>query len=139
MGAWIEIPLNVNCAYLSQVAPLVGAWIEISSTTITTVLVLLSLLSWERGLKLLNLHILIMVHIVAPLVGAWIEILNSRRMYLQLSGSLLSWERGLKLFVNVHMPGCIGSLLSWERGLKFRWRLTLSLAVCCRSSRGSVD
>ena len=79
----------------AEVAPLVGAWIEISRTTITTVLVL-SLLSWERGLKCLT-DCTFFVHqksllswerglkyraikeygkdnFVAPLVGAWIEI-----------------------------------------------------------------
>ena len=55
-----------------KVAPLVGAWIEISNTTITTVLVL-----------------------VAPLVGAWIEILVTA-VGLVSEPSLLSWERGLK-------------------------------------------
>ena len=58
---------------MSTVAPLVGAWIEISSYCN------------QNGWTL-----------VAPLVGAWIEIVyiglkNSKRT------SLPSWERGLKL------------------------------------------
>ena len=36
--------------------------------------ILLSLLSWERGLKLTLQHIPQKAKIVAPLVGAWIEI-----------------------------------------------------------------
>ena len=37
--------------------------------------ILLSLLSWERGLKYTTYVCLIMTVCVAPLVGAWIEIL----------------------------------------------------------------
>ena len=59
--------------------------------------ILLSLLSWERGLKFLNLVYVIKIVSVAPLVGAWIEILTYKPLGLLLS-SLLSWERGLKLF-----------------------------------------
>ena len=36
--------------------------------------ILLSLLSWERGLKYLFLTAFLHVFFVAPLVGAWIEI-----------------------------------------------------------------
>ena len=53
VGAWIEIhyfPFAVHCLF---VAPLVGAWIEISSV--------------RAGLTGLC---------VAPLVGAWIEIIG---------------------------------------------------------------
>ena len=39
--------------------------------------ILLSLLSWERGLKLLIKNALEKQRMVAPLVGAWIEIANS--------------------------------------------------------------
>ena len=54
----------------------------------------MSLLSWERGLKLLILlHLL--CHSVAPLVGAWIEILLPD-VTTEGYASLLSWERGLK-------------------------------------------
>lgn len=38
--------------------------------------ILLSLLSWERGLKLKNLNTNDCVILVAPLVGTWIEILQ---------------------------------------------------------------
>ena len=55
------------------VAPLVGAWIEIILIVMFGYLVL-SLPSWERGLKCpeeVGIHCLLHV---APLVGAWIEI-----------------------------------------------------------------
>ena len=58
--------------------------------------ILLSLLSWERGLKLLEYIQLHCLHRVAPLVGAWIEIL-SFAVNIYTCVSLLSWERGLKL------------------------------------------
>ena len=38
--------------------------------------ILLSLLSWERGLKYASLVKLFICYDVAPLVGAWIEIFN---------------------------------------------------------------
>ena len=78
-----------------QVAPLVGAWIEISSTTITTVLVL-----------------------VAPLVGAWIEINNSiyKNCSLPVAPLVGAWIEIYEMDAsnNIHQ-----SLLSWERGLKW--------------------
>ena len=55
-----------------MVAPLVGAWIEISGMIGTT-----------------------QTHWVAPLVGAWIEIMRYRPS-LAAFASLPSWERGLK-------------------------------------------
>ena len=56
-----------------QVAPLVGAWIEIEKS-ICDKYDEMSLLSWERGLKLMELDEKFCDVIVAPLVGAWIEI-----------------------------------------------------------------
>ena len=60
VGAWIEISWTAAIPPLSRVAPLVGAWIEIGVH-----------LETDRG------------QIVAPLVGAWIEIsyafINRRR------------------------------------------------------------
>ena len=50
-----------------------GAWIEIYNHVYSFVQ-LLSLLSWERGLKLLCIIGIIGCVVVAPLVGAWIEI-----------------------------------------------------------------
>ena len=55
-----------------EVAPLVGAWIEIH--------------------KFINESVCIFV---APLVGAWIEIFSKGYRYADFE-SLLSWERGLK-------------------------------------------
>ena len=57
-----------------RVAPLVGAWIEITFLAYRSAKIP-SLPSWERGLKL---HTSLLIHNqndVAPLVGAWIEIL----------------------------------------------------------------
>ena len=51
MGAWIEILLPTNIAPTGDVAPLVGAWIEIEYSSISEATREKSLLSWERGLK----------------------------------------------------------------------------------------
>ena len=56
------------------VAPLVGAWIEIYNHKKHNVVLFRSLLSWERGLKLLSHLQQGSFSLVAPLVGAWIEI-----------------------------------------------------------------
>ena len=73
VGAWIEITSSVWLAVFECVAPLVGAWIEIFApfTPVTGVP-------------------------VAPLVGAWIEILLPTNIAPTGDLSLLSWERGLK-------------------------------------------
>ena len=42
--------------------------------------ILLSLLSWERGLKYEDCTNIIMKDLVAPLVGAWIEIRGIRKI-----------------------------------------------------------
>ena len=93
VGAWIEIACFSRCRIAFFVAPLVGAWIEIYTY-----------------------HIYIYLIHVAPLVGAWIEITKRCRN------------------TNSHTP----SLLSWERGLKFNQggKVTSHFG---RSSRGSVD
>ena len=92
VGAWIEISWMHHLTYVEMVAPLVGAWIEISVS-----------MSMSQPYE------------VAPLVGAWIEIEN----FTQLKCSARS-------------------LLSWERGLKFGLE-ELNSSLYCRSSRGSVD
>ena len=75
MGAWIEILDEIAILFSKgYVAPLVGAWIEITTLMSGYRMSLKSLLSWERGLKSLIFSIL------APQ-----------------NQSLLSWERGLKL------------------------------------------
>ena len=57
----------------ANVAPLVGAWIEIWG-----IMIMLqrkpSLPSWERGLKYVTPASVCQAERVAPLVGAWIEI-----------------------------------------------------------------
>ncbi len=121
------------------VAPLVGAWIEILHF-LSFYLFMVSLLSWERGLKL-YLHCTDLIpelsllswerglkyripnfnsnkKFVAPLVGAWIEI------HMEVDGTCLpivaplvgAWIEITKRCrnTNSHTP----SLLSWERGLK---------------------
>ena len=77
--------------------------------------ILLSLLSWERGLKC-------NVSFPPPSVEV----------------SLLSWERGLKSCLKYFSANSPLSLLSWERGLKYRSCMPLH-GSCSRSSRGSVD
>ena len=86
-------PQGTQCAAV-QVAPLVGAWIEITKEKA------------EAKLKE-----------VAPLVGAWIEMLVYS-LNLSASLSLLSWERGLKYRPLIATLFRFSSLLSWERGLK---------------------
>ena len=58
---------------MSIVAPLVGAWIEIS-VSMSMSQPHESLLSWERGLKYRIPNFNSNKKFVAPLVGAWIEI-----------------------------------------------------------------
>ena len=121
--------------------------------------ILLSLLSWERGLKysknpLINLMITVAPLVgawieinlskvvfeescVAPLVGAWIEIKSCSRRG-EYTSSLLSWERGLKSNPQRVTSKCQKSLLSWERGLKLPSYLR-NVGAYSRSSRGSVD
>ena len=53
VGAWIEITTLQHCDIEALVAPLVGAWIEIEEP------------EYER-----------LCNMVAPLVGTWIEILQ---------------------------------------------------------------
>ena len=72
-GAWIEMSRNIDSAVSYSVAPLAGAWIEILAR-------LLSSFSC----------------IVAPLAGAWIEMLYLSANYTNSLPSLLSQERGLK-------------------------------------------
>ena len=78
---------------------------------------MVSLLSWERGLKYGKTVDKLFLYDVAPLVGAWIEIVSdSDGGYSK--PSLLSWERGLKYAVKFVIAWVTMSLLSWERGLK---------------------
>ena len=54
-----------------------GAWIEIGKTVRLNWEDMLSLPSWERGLKSYHFGACSMEFHVAPLVGAWIEIVQS--------------------------------------------------------------
>ena len=74
VGAWIEIKVPDAKRPAFEVAPLVGAWIEINEDIVETS-EKKSLPLWERGLKLLRVCLAIERDRVAPLVGAWIEIL----------------------------------------------------------------
>ena len=94
VGAWIEIKRKIATSADGAVAPFVGAWIEIRKI-------------W----RLCNIP-----H-VAPFVGAWIEICP-RVAWLILAPSLRSSERGLKfLSILTVLYFCL-SLRSSERGLK---------------------
>ena len=55
-----------------DVAPLVGAWIEIRACCSTSSAIV-SLPLWERGLKSIIAATAATTAKVAPLVGAWIE------------------------------------------------------------------
>ena len=94
MGAWIEIAGNFIETAIDAVAPLVGAWIEMSFGQGVSGYNE-SLPSWERGLKYKSNRFCGLGKNVAPLVGAWIEIMEriGRR---NMERSLPSWERGLK-------------------------------------------
>ena len=72
VGAWIEITTLQHCDIEALVAPLVGAWIEIACFSRCRI-----------------------AFFVAPLVGAWIEITAIGAVKIP-DASLLSWERGLK-------------------------------------------
>ena len=50
VGAWVEISGDQNCICSRSVAPLVGAWVEIEITYENNI-PSESLPSWERGLK----------------------------------------------------------------------------------------
>ena len=71
-GAWIEISPALYTSTAANVAPLAGAWIEIAALFFTAVPIP-----------------------VAPLAGAWIEIPVNCSLWLTKS-SLPSRERGLK-------------------------------------------
>ena len=101
----------------SQVAPLVGAWIEIVivKDIITGVLVAPLVGAWIEILQVLLYHTRFQV--VAPLVGAWIEIDKSsysiiRKIVAPLVGAWIEIDYSQGNGKNAW------SLLSWERGLK---------------------
>ena len=114
VGAWIEILPPCKTCFPFPVAPLVGAWIEIPLSLFCSA-ILVSLLSWERGLKFCLVIDQCNSRLVAPLVGAWIEILAAI-LIIKFVRSLLSWERGLKYVIS-----------------------NVDFKSIRRSSRGSVD
>ena len=120
-----------------MVAPLVGAWIEILHFLsfylfmvsllswerglklylhCTDLIPELSLLSWERGLKYLTNHHTLSHFPVAPLVGAWIEI------HMEVDGTCL--------------PIVAPLVGAW---IEIFNSFSLKIMVIRRSSRGSVD
>ena len=72
-GAWIEISFFPQLFRCRLVAPLAGAWIEIDTVNHSTQLVM-SHPSRVRGLKFQLHGIPEALQRVAPLAGAWIEI-----------------------------------------------------------------
>ena len=115
VGAWIEIMADCICPAIMAVAPLVGAWIEIGVINYSSHSPLMSLPSWERGLKFRRI--------------------TSDRIVIV---SLPSWKRGLKYLSNHQPLRTEQSLPSWERGLKYE--NPISFCRCqSRSPRGSVD
>ena len=97
-----------------QVAPRVGAWIEINA-----------------------LHCQLQLHIVAPRVGAWIEI-NMLRYILQLV--IVAPRVGAWIEINpyIHLLIYRMSLPVWGRGLKSYFFL-MDFSTCRRSPCGGVD
>ena len=100
--------------------------------------ILLSLLSWERGLKSAGGGRNQNSSLVAPLVGAWIEIWKPMRET-NWHTSLLSWERGLKY--QVARPNSSGSGVAPLVGawIEILSSIPVISDVVRRSSRGSVD
>ena len=94
VGAWIEIDGAMVTGRIMQVAPLVGACIEMITIPVPH-LTIMSLPSWERGLKYNLASLFFQCGDVAPLVGAWIEIVLPRETG-ERHGSLPLWERELK-------------------------------------------
>ena len=119
-GAWIEISMGKRRQKTQNVAPLAGAWIEMSVPS-CIVLGLLSLPSRERGLKFACHAVNFCAWLVAPLAGAWIEIYTIWTTFLSGNRSLPSRERGLKFAYDCAVEPSYPSLPSRERGLKFSY------------------
>ena len=79
----------------------------------------MSLLSWERGLKLPQCTYCVNSGHVAPLVGAWIEIGEEREETVAWNVAPLvgAW---IEIVVEEATKDLALSLLSWERGLKYQ-------------------
>ena len=116
-GAWIEISSSPINPADTAVAPLAGAWIEILRHEIPLVSHPPSLPSRERGLKSGSHGGFIRGHGVAPLAGAWIEIRHSSAPFLRSSVAPLAgaW---IEIFTKRGRIRLFQSLPSRERGLK---------------------
>ena len=73
VGVWIEIQIVKSPVIDDIVAPLVGVWIEMIKIP-PYFRKVLSLPSWECGLKYVCFRVIHSAARVAPLVGVWIEI-----------------------------------------------------------------
>ena len=82
-GAWIEISFSYDIFCWRHVAPLAGAWIEIDATGGYAAACRKSLPSRERGLKSMQKRSNKQPILVAPLAGAWIEIVVTEYQYEQ--------------------------------------------------------
>ena len=76
VGAWIEMLSETPSRKAAGVAPHVGAWIEILKVRVTNI-ILLSHPTWVRGLKSQKKATNYAKKDVAPHVGAWIEIFRA--------------------------------------------------------------
>ena len=95
MGAWIEIGDGERIIINSLLSlPTWERGLKYSGIKISCRLTR-SLPTWERGLKLFQSNQNQLSTTVAPYMGAWIEILHYRHT-LRLLLSLPTWERGLK-------------------------------------------
>ena len=116
VGAWIEIGKRVRRRRLHCVAPFVGAWIEMISTRTETCQkpVAPFVGAWiEILLRLYKRK----VSCVAPFVGAWIEISAKidEKLQHQVAPFVGAW---IEMLRRVRSFLCRMSLPSWERGLK---------------------
>ena len=120
-----------------SVAPLVGAWIEMTNI-ILTVRTIPSLLSWERGLKSCSKLTQVWLIYVAPLVGAWIEIEDLLNMKL---ADMVAPLVGAWIEITTLQHCDIEALVAPLVGAWIEILLAghYEMANYGRSSRGSVD
>ena len=115
VGAWIEITEAEEVTFSCYVTPFVGAWIEII-LAVPRPPFIVSLPSWERGLKLHILRASVVGSLVTPFVGAWIEMMPSL---------LFLFRTSVTPFVG-----------AWIEIIYFYF---LSICLFSHSLRGSVD
>ena len=100
--------------------------------------ILLSLLSWERGLKYVYVISVNSGILVAPLVGAWIEIYKSSvsKWYVSVAPLVGAW---IEIFPA--RPACPILIVAPLVGAWIEMLIDLIkiIIIKCRSSRGSVD